>query len=55
MTTGNVLYLLMSIGAFAVFAAVLAYESWQQSRFGQGVIPTPVPSEGDEPQDALPA
>jgi hypothetical protein len=32
MTTGNVLYLAMSIATFALFSAVLAYETWQQSR-----------------------
>jgi hypothetical protein len=33
MTTGSVLYLLMSIAMFVAFSAVLAYQSWQQSRF----------------------
>jgi hypothetical protein len=33
MTTGSLLYLLMSIAMFAAFSAVLAYQSWQQSRF----------------------
>jgi hypothetical protein len=32
MTTGSVLYLLMSVGVFVLFSAVLAYQSWQQSR-----------------------
>jgi hypothetical protein len=40
MTTGNVLYLLMSTGAFVVFSAVLAYQSWQQSRVGPEVVAT---------------
>jgi hypothetical protein len=41
MTTGNVLYLVMCIGAFAVFSAALAYESWQQSRLGPEAVPVP--------------
>jgi len=28
MSIGNLLYLLMCIGVFTVFSAVLAYESW---------------------------
>jgi hypothetical protein len=41
MTTGNVLYLAMSIAMFVVFAGVLAYQSWQQSRLGPGTMPQP--------------
>ena len=32
MTTGNLLYILMMIRAFILFAAVLAYQSSQRSR-----------------------
>jgi hypothetical protein len=32
MTTGNVLYLVMSVGMFVLLGAVLAYQSWQGSR-----------------------
>jgi len=32
MTTGDMLYLAMVIGMFSLFAGVLAYETWQQSR-----------------------
>jgi hypothetical protein len=32
MTTGNVLYLALSIGSFLLFAAVLAYQSWREAR-----------------------
>jgi hypothetical protein len=32
MTTGNILYLAMSIGVFVLFSAILAHQSWQQSR-----------------------
>jgi len=35
MTTGNVLYLLMALGTFAVFSVTLAYQSLQQSRLGR--------------------
>jgi hypothetical protein len=31
MTTGNMLYLAMAIGTFALLSVVLAYQSWQQS------------------------
>jgi hypothetical protein len=41
MTTGNVLYLVMCIGTFAVFSAALAYQSWQQSRLGREAVPVP--------------
>ncbi len=34
MSIGNLLYLLMCIGAFTGFAVVLAFESWQQGRLG---------------------
>jgi hypothetical protein len=39
MTTGNVLYLLMSIGGFVLLSVVLAYQSWQQSRVGSDLAP----------------
>jgi hypothetical protein len=39
MTTGNVLYLLMTIAMFGAFSAVLAYQSWQQSRHASDVLP----------------
>ena len=41
MTTGNVLYLAMSVGMFGLFSAVLAYQSWQQSRQGPDMISAP--------------
>lgn len=45
MSTGNLLYLLMSIGVFAVFGLVLAYQSWQQSQLGPDMIGTvPIPA-----------
>ncbi|HVY15624.1 MAG TPA: hypothetical protein VHB27_10360 [Rhodopila sp.] len=40
MSTGNLLYLLMCIGMFTVFAIVLAYESWQQSKLGPDMLGT---------------
>jgi len=57
MTTGNLLYLLMSIGMFAAFSAVLAYESWQQSRLRPEVVPVPrsVSHDHDEAHDRLAA
>jgi hypothetical protein len=42
MTTGNVLYLAMSIGMFGLFSAVLAYQSWQQSRQGPDMVSAPL-------------
>jgi hypothetical protein len=55
MTTGNVLYLLMTIGTFVMFAAVLFYQSWQQSRRGPDVVPLPAPADRHaEPHGALP-
>ncbi len=39
MTLGNMLYLAMSVGAFGLFSAVLAYQSWQQSRLGPEMLP----------------
>ena len=53
MTTGNVLYLLMVIGMFVSFSAVLAYQSWQQSRLGREAMPAPAKSE--HPHDAIAA
>jgi hypothetical protein len=41
MTTGSVLYLAMSIGGFVLFAAVLAYQSWQESRVARAAKATP--------------
>lgn len=38
MTTGNVLFLLMVVGMFASFSAVLAYQSWQQARSRATVV-----------------
>jgi hypothetical protein len=40
-TNGNLLYLMLCLGTFGVFAAVLAYESWQQGRLGHEVILKP--------------
>ena len=55
MTIGNVLYLLMSIGMFAVFSVVLAYQSWQQSRVGPEVVPASGPAPKAEPHHAITA
>jgi hypothetical protein len=41
MTDGNVLYLLMCVAIFAAFSAVLAYNSWQQSKLGPDMVPAP--------------
>lgn len=49
MSTGNLLYLLMCIGMFVVFAVALAYCSWQQSKLGPEMIGS-VP-EGDRQVD----
>ena len=38
MTTGNVLYLAMAIGTFALLSAVLAYQSWQESRVARDAM-----------------
>jgi hypothetical protein len=38
MSTGNVLYLLMTVGSFVAFALVLAYVSWGQSKLGPEVL-----------------
>jgi hypothetical protein len=54
MSTGNVLYLLMTIGTFVVFAAVLGFQSWQQSRRGPDVVPLPGPvNRHHQPHGAL--
>jgi hypothetical protein len=49
MTSGNFWYLLMCLATFAGFSAVLAYESWQQSRLGRETVPAKadVPHERD--------
>jgi hypothetical protein len=47
MTTGNLLYLAMSIGMFATFSAVLAYQSWQQSKLGADKISAPAGMQED--------
>jgi hypothetical protein len=51
MTTGNVLYLAMSIGSFALFAVVLAYQSWRESQVTRDAEATSQP----EPQRAVTA
>ncbi len=53
MTTGNVLYLLMTIGMFVAFSAVVGYQSWQQSRLGPEV--KTVPDAHAQPRDGVPA
>ena len=40
MTTGNLLYLAMTIGMFGVFALMLAYQSWRQSQLESVMIGT---------------
>jgi|tagenome__1003787_1003787.scaffolds.fasta_scaffold11865811_1 hypothetical protein len=42
MTSGSLLYLLMCIAAFVIFAAALAYTSWQQGKMGRETTPAPV-------------
>jgi hypothetical protein len=54
MTTGNLLYLVLCIGMFTVFAAVLAYESHHQSKRRPDVVPAPE-AEPDRHPDALAA
>lgn len=54
MTTGNLLYLMLCIGMFAAFSAVLAYESYQQSKLGPDIAPAPEADAGHR-QDALAA
>ena len=44
MSTGNVLYLLLSIGTFVSLSVVLAYVSWQQSVSGPDMIGTSAPT-----------
>jgi len=51
MTTGNVLYLAMAIGTFVLLSAVLAYQSWQQSRAARDARSTP----SNEPHRAITA
>jgi hypothetical protein len=54
MTTGNVLYLLLCMAMFVSLAAVLAYQSWQQSLLGPEMLP--VPGNATAPgHDAAPA
>lgn len=46
MTTGSMLYLLMSIAMFAAFSVVLAYQSWQQARLGPETVSQPAEDQG---------
>jgi hypothetical protein len=55
MTIGNVLYLLMSIGTFAILSAVLAYQSWNQSRLGPEMLTTSPPVSHPEPPHGITA
>ena len=55
MTTGNVLYLLMSIAMFVVLAGVLAYQSWKQSRLGPEMVTTSQPIAHSEPHRGVTA
>ena len=61
MSTGSVLYLVMVLATFGVFSAVLAYQSWQQSRQGPEMLPVPgdnphrAEQDRTEPHDAIPA
>ncbi len=41
MSRGEVLYLLMCGAMFAAFSAVLAYNSWQQSKLGPETVRVP--------------
>ena len=56
MTTGNVLYLMMVIGVFMLFSAMLAYQSWQQSRPDPAPVraQTPEPAPAAEPHGSVP-
>jgi hypothetical protein len=49
MTTGSMLYLAMAIGTFVLLSAVLAYQSWQQSR----VARDPMSAPRNEPNRAI--
>ncbi len=51
MSTGNFLYLLMTIGSFVGFALVLAYQSWEQGKLGPEMLVEPVAE--DAPAHAL--
>jgi hypothetical protein len=42
MTLGNILYLAMAVGVFGLFSAVLAYETWWQSRTESKLAPARV-------------
>ena len=55
MTIGNVLYLLMSIAMFVVLAAVLAHQSWKQSKLGPEMVTTPQPAAHSEPRHGVTA
>jgi hypothetical protein len=57
MTTGNVLYLVMVIGVFVLFSAVLGYQSWLQSRPEPATVRarTPEPAHAPEPHGSVPA
>ena len=54
MSTGNILYLVLCIGTFAVFAAVLAYMSHQQTKLGPETIGKPATQAPDRPDEDKP-
>lgn len=41
MTIGNMLYLAMAVGTFVLFSAVLAHQTWRQSRDARDAISAP--------------
>jgi len=45
MSRGELLYLLMCVGTFTLFAVVLAIQSWHQSKLGRDVIVSTTPDE----------
>lgn len=53
MTTGNMLYLLMVIGTFVSFSAVLAFVSWKQSVVERETVPAS--DETEQPHEAIAA
>lgn len=53
MSIGNILYLLMTIGSFVAFSAVLGNQSRLQTKLGPEMLPAKV--EHEEPQRALAA
>jgi hypothetical protein len=53
MSTGSVLYLVMVLAMFGILSAVLAYQSWQQSRQGPEMLPARQDQDQEEPHHAI--